>query len=197
MRNHRVAPLAIISSDSATSRFRVAGPGRPYFDRIAWMSRHCAISMRIIPERVGSPRLGCPFTGACDGSIRSGVGRTRQVAAGRAVRASVGAGAGLYPMTSIVAIGASVVRRAGDAIARGCAANSSATATAEAITVTEKAAMTARRSVLLTLRWCDADWGLWLGKRDDRDLVSDDAERSTGGTGLGDRRRSGRLCGCQ
>ena len=95
------------------------------------------------------------------------------------------------------AIGASVVRRAGDAIATGCAANSSATATAEAITVMARAAMTTRRSLLLTLTWCDADWGLWLGKRDDRDLVSDDAERGTGGTGLGDRLRCGRLCGCQ
>src|SRR5438094_5157937 len=57
--------------------------------------------------------------------------------------------------------------------------------------------MTASRRVLFAARWCDADWGLWLGKRDDRDLVSDDAERGTGGAGLGERLRCGRLCGCQ
>ena len=116
---------------------------------------------------------------------------------GRGVRASLKAGADPGQRLDGVTVAAAVGTDIGDVIATGCAANSSATATAEAIAVTARAAMTARHSVLFTPRWCDADWGRWLGKRDDRDLVSDDAERGTGGTGLGDRLRCGRLCGCQ
>src|SRR5947207_7454492 len=58
------------------------------------MSRHWRISTRMTPGSVGTPRLGCPFTGACGGSIRSGVGSTRHVAGGCGVRASLIVGGG-------------------------------------------------------------------------------------------------------
>src|SRR5439155_23716092 len=122
-------------------------------------------------------------------------GSTRHVVDGRDVRASLKAGADPGQRLDGVTVAAAVGTDIGDVIARGCAANSSATATAEAIVVTARAAMTARRNVLFTPRWCDADWGLWLGKRDDRDLVSDDAERCARRTDVSDGRRSGRVCG--
>src|SRR5207247_7458396 len=120
IRYQRTAPFAIMSSVSSTRTSRVAGPGRPYLRRMAWISRHCAISTRITPDRVGTPRLGSPFTGACGGLLGSGVRSTLHVVDGRRVRASLTIGAEPGQRPDGVTMGESVIRGASDVAVEGC-----------------------------------------------------------------------------
>jgi len=105
------------------------------------------------PLNVGTPRLGCPLTGACDGSIRSGVGRTRHVVAGFGVANSANVAVGTSGKDGLGASGS-----AGDVDG----AEVSATGVDDEHAVAKKRAPTRRRFMATS---SPDDWGRGWGNR--------------------------------